>query len=185
VLFGRVEKIVGGVGDAHFVAGSSGIAAGIRGFAAIGVDALNGSSAGKNAGAALMADHMKEQPRNRVGLGRGRAGYSFTDHAAAIVGSPGGPTEMLAEGFSVFSEELRVGLLERPAKTRDSFLAGVDLIALGVEGKEQLLAGGRLEDRGNLLSEEELGQRDYRKEYDREDWDTLGHAGILRDIGSR
>jgi hypothetical protein len=48
-----------------------------------------------------------------------------------------------------------------------------------------LLAGGRLEDRGNLLSEEELGQRDYRKEYDREDWDTLGHAGILRDIGSR
>ena len=52
---------------------------------------------------------------------------------------------MLAEGFSVFVEELGVGGFQRPCELRGVGLAGVDLIAFRVDLEEQVLIGWRLE----------------------------------------
>jgi hypothetical protein len=58
---------------------------------------------------------------------------------------------MFAEELTVGVEEIGVGGLQGPGELRAIGFAGVDLIALGVQGKEELFPGGRLELPGDLL----------------------------------
>ena len=43
---------------------------------------------------------------------------------------------MFTEGFAVFVEELRVGSLQPPDELRGVTLAGIDLVALGMNLKQ-------------------------------------------------
>src|SRR6266852_1868897 len=52
---------------------------------------------------------------------------------------------MFAEGLAILVEELGVGSLQRPSKLRAVSLAGVDLVALGMDLEKKLFLGGRLD----------------------------------------
>jgi hypothetical protein len=126
------------------------VAPGGRGFAALGVQALDGSGTRKDA-IAFVADDMNEEPRNGIGIGRGSVRNSFAIDAAGVASQPRGSFEMLAEEIAVGVEEVGVWSFQSPGELGAVGLASVDLIAFGVEGEEELFAGGRLELRGNLL----------------------------------
>jgi hypothetical protein len=136
----------------------SGVATSGGGFATFGVEALNGGGAGEYA-SAVVADDVDEQPGNGVGIWRRNVGDGFTGDAAAVVGLPGGPGEMFAEGLAIFVEELSVGRFQLPEKRCGPFFTGVDLVALGVELEEELFVGGRLKLGRDLLG----GQREREK----------------------
>jgi len=120
-----------------------GVAVGGGSFAALGVDALDGSGPGEDA-VALVADHMDKEPGNRIGIGGRGVGDGFAVDAACITSHPRGSGEMLAECIAVGVEEVGVGSLQNPGKLRTIRFTGVNLITLGVEGEEELFAGGRL-----------------------------------------
>jgi hypothetical protein len=152
-LFGSEEEIVGGVGGTKFLIGVVGIAARGGGFAALGIKALDGCGAREDAGA-FMTDDTDEEPGNGIGIGRGSIGDGFAVDAARVTCEPGGAGEMFAEEVAVGVEEIGIGSFQNPGVLRVfASFAGVDLVALGVNGKEELFASGRLELRGNLLGD--------------------------------
>ena|ERR1700720_165499 len=138
-----VEEVVGGVWNAEFLADVRSVATGRRCLTPFGVEALDGRYAGEHA-AAIVADDVDEKPRNRIGVRRRRVGNGFAGYAAAIVRFPGRSGEMFAEVFAIVVEELGVGSLQRPGELRGVTLAGVDLVALGVDLEKKLFVGGRL-----------------------------------------
>src|SRR5208282_62862 len=73
VLLRGVEEVVGGIGDAYFLSGTHGVAAGCGRFAAFGVEALDGCGAGEHA-AAFMAHDIDEKPGNGISVGRRHVG---------------------------------------------------------------------------------------------------------------
>src|SRR5258708_9836721 len=150
-----VEEVVGGVWNAEFLAEVRSVAAGGRCFAPFGVQTLDGCYAGKHA-AAIVADDVDEEPRNRLSVGRRRVGNGFAGNTAAVVRFPGRSGEMPAEEFAILVEELGVGSFQRPSEFPGVALAGVDLIALGMDLEKKLLVGGRLE----LLRELLRGERE-------------------------
>ena len=97
------EEVVGGVGNAEFLAEVRSVAAGRRCLAPVGVEALDGGSARKDA-AAIVADDVDQKPGNRISVGRGRIGNGFAGDTAAVVGFPGRSREMFAEGFAILVE---------------------------------------------------------------------------------
>src|SRR5229473_1442394 len=139
-----VEEVVGGVWNAEFLAEVRSVAAGGRCFAPFGVETLDGCGAGQHA-AAIVADDVDEKPRNRIGVRRRRIGNGFAGNTAAVVRFPGRSGEMFAEGLAILVEELGVGSLQRPSKLRAVSLAGVDLVALGMDLEKKLFLGGRLD----------------------------------------
>jgi len=147
---GDKEQVVGGIGGAEFLVNMGGIAIGGGSFSSLGVEALDGSSSRKDT-LAFVTNHMDEKPGNGIGI-RGRGvGNSLAGYAAAVTGHPGGPSEMFAEGFAVGVVEVGVGSFQDPSEIRAIGLAGVDLIALGMERKEESLSGRRLKLRRDLL----------------------------------
>jgi hypothetical protein len=119
-------------------------------FATFGVETLDGGDGGEHAGT-VVADDVYEKPGDGIGIGRGSVGGGFTCDAAAVVGLPGRPGEMFAEGLAIFVEELGIGRFQLPKKRRGPFFTGVDLVALGVELEEELFVGGRLKLGRDLL----------------------------------
>jgi hypothetical protein len=96
---GGEEEVVGGVGDAEFLAGMCCVAAGGGGFATFGVEALDGGGAGEYA-AAFMADDIDEEPGDGIGVRRRCIRNSFAGDAATVVGLPRGAGKMFAEGLA-------------------------------------------------------------------------------------
>jgi len=66
-LFPGVEKVVGGIGNADFLAAVRSVAAGRGRFAASGVEALDGGGAGEHAGT-FVAHNVDQKPGNGVGV---------------------------------------------------------------------------------------------------------------------
>ena len=64
---------------------------------------------------------------------------------------------MFAVWFAILVEELGVGSFQRPSKLGAVSLAGVDLVALGMDSKEKWFVGGRLELLGDVLSHDGSG----------------------------
>src|SRR5580704_6629103 len=149
-LLRGVEKVVGGVRHTNLLAGVHGIASGRGRFATFGVEAPNGRGAREHA-AALVAHDVNEKPGNRIRIWRGHIRDSFARNTASIFCFPGWPSKMFAEGFAVFVEELGVGSLQRPSELRGTLLTDIDLIALRMNLKQKLFAGGRLELLRNFL----------------------------------
>jgi hypothetical protein len=149
-LFGCVEEILGGIWHAYFLACVGRVTASGRRFATLSIEALNGGGARKYS-VALVTDYVDEQPGNGIGIARRSTGHGLTGDTATIASFPGWASEVPAERFSVFVEELRVGGLQSPSELRDTLLADVDLIAFGVDLEKQLFVGGRLELLGELL----------------------------------
>jgi hypothetical protein len=147
---GGKEEVVGSVGRAEFLAGVIGIATRAWRFATFGVDALDGGGSCEDA-SAFMADDVDEEPGDGIGVGRGSVGDGLAVDATGIAGHPGWPGEMFAEEIAVGVEEVGVGSFENPGILAVIRFAGVDLIAFGVDGEEELFAGGRLESGGDLL----------------------------------
>src|SRR5713101_8449858 len=139
-----VEKVVGGVWNAELLAEVRSVAARRRCFAPFGIETLDGCGAGQHA-AAIVADDVDEKPRNRISVRRRRIGNGFAGNTAAVVRFPGRSGEMFAEGLAILVEELGVGSLQRPSELRCVALAGVDLVALGMDLEKKLLIGGWLE----------------------------------------
>lgn len=67
---------------------------------------------------------------------------------------------MLAEWFAILVEELGIGSFQDPVELCDAFLAGVDLIAFGVHGQEELFAGWRLQLRRDVLSQHRKNEQE-------------------------
>lgn len=149
-LFGRIEKVVSGIGDAKLVIDMLGVAAGGGEFASLGVDALDGRGARKDA-VSFMTYDVDKQPGNGIGIGRRCIGDGFAEDPAAVGGFPGRSGEMLAKELAVFVEKLSVGCLQCPGEVWTIAFTGVNLIALGVDLHEELFAGGRLELLRDLL----------------------------------
>ena len=130
-LFRSVEKVVGGIRYADFLARVCRVAAGCGCFAAFCVEALDGCGAGEYA-AAFMAHDVDEKPGNGISIRRRHIRNGFAGNAAPVICFPGRSGKMFAERFSVFVEELSVGRFQPPREFRGTFLADVDLISLRV-----------------------------------------------------
>jgi hypothetical protein len=149
-----IEEVIGGVGGPGFLSSVDRITAGGRGFAALGVDALDGSGLGEDS-VAFVAHDFEKEPGDGVGVGRRGLVDGLGSDTAAVVGFPGWSGKMFAERFVVLTEELGVWILQGPSELRNTFFADINLIALGVKREEESLAGGRVERRWSLLREEE------------------------------
>src|ERR1700676_175647 len=102
-LFRCVEKVVGGIRSADFLAYVRGVAAGRGSFATFGVEALDGCGARENAGA-FVAHDVDEKPGNGIGVRRRSISNGFAGDTAAVVRFPGWCGEMFAEGFAILVE---------------------------------------------------------------------------------
>jgi hypothetical protein len=162
MLFGGEENVVGGVGDAQLLIGVGGVAARCGSLAAFGAEALDEAGAGEDAGA-FVADHTDEEPRNGIGVGRGRVRSGFAGDAATVAGFPGGTSEMLAERFAVLIEKLSVGSFQGPGELGGIAFAGIDLVALGMDLENKLGIGGGLQPGGKLLGQGDNGQKQYKR----------------------
>jgi hypothetical protein len=131
VLFCAVEKIVGGICDADFLAGVGGVATGGWGFAAFGVEALDVIGAIEDA-FAIVGDYVDQEPGDGVRIGRWDVRGGFAYYFAAIAGFPGRAGVVLAEEGAVF-EELGVGGFEGPSGRSGVGFADVDLIAFALQ----------------------------------------------------
>jgi hypothetical protein len=134
-LFWREEDIVGRIGDAEFLADVVGVASRRGGLAAFGVDALERGDRNEDACPAVTYD-LHQQPWDGASVGGRGVGSGFAGNAATVGGFPRGSGEMFAEWLAVFVEEVRVGLLQRPAKLRAVGFASVDLVALSMDLQE-------------------------------------------------
>ncbi len=119
------------------------VAARSWGFATLGVQALDACGRRQHA-VAIVADDLDEKPGNGIGVNR-HIGDGFASHAASVVCLPGGSGEMFAEGLAMLVEELGVGSLQCPSELRGITLAGVDLVALGMNLEKKAFSGRRLD----------------------------------------
>src|SRR6266478_721528 len=149
-LFWRVEKVVCGIRNSNFLIDVIGIATIGRSFAAFGVDALNGGSARENAGAGV-ADNFEQQPADGFGVGRIRVDNKLAGNAAAVVGLPRRSSQMLAEWLLLDVEKLSVGGFQSPVELSTFTLAGVNLVTLSVQLKNEFFVDWRLQGRRDFL----------------------------------
>jgi hypothetical protein len=164
-LFGREEEVVGGIRDAHILTSMRAVATWGGSLASLRVKTLDRSNSSEDAFPAV-AHHRYQEPRDGVVVGRRRIGCGFSGDAAAVIRFPCGSGVVLAERLAVLVCELRFRTLQRPGELRSAFLAGVDLIALGVDLQKKLFVGRRSQFLRHLLragrktrSDEHCGRR--------------------------
>ena len=97
-LFCGIEEVISGVGGPGFLSSVDRITAGGRGFAALGVDALDGSGLGEDS-VAFVAHDFEKEPGDGVGFGRRGLVDGLASTRLPSLASQAGPAKCLPNGL--------------------------------------------------------------------------------------